>query len=91
MTAPPDSDVLISLLRQLDEHLGDSRVENGADVPPPGWTVNGVEIDPVQRARVVQEAADAGYVETTQIDRFSIPTAITPVGRQLARRQSEDG
>lgn len=89
MTAAHDADVMTSLLRLLDERLGDRTVEGGADVPPPGWTVRGVEIDPDQRARVVQEAADAGYVETTQVDRFPVPTAITPVGRQLARQHRE--
>ncbi|GLZ51745.1 hypothetical protein [Actinomycetospora sp. NBRC 106378] len=87
MTAAPDADVLTSLLRHLDEHLGDSHAEGGADVPPPDWTVDGVQIDPEQRARVVTEAAEAGYIEITHQDRFPLPTAITPEGRQLARRE----
>ncbi|WP_433802996.1 hypothetical protein [Actinomycetospora sp. CA-084318] len=90
MTAAPDADVMISLLRQLDEHLGDSRAEGGADVPGPDWTVNGTEVDPEQRARVVTEASDAGYIEITHLDRFPLPTAITPEGRQLARREARD-
>lgn len=86
----PDADVMISLLRHLDEHLGDSRAEGGANVPPPDWTVDGSEIDPEQRARVVTEASEAGYIEITHQDRFPLPIAITPEGRQLARRESRD-
>ncbi|MCD2187801.1 hypothetical protein [Actinomycetospora soli] len=88
MDAAPDADVMISLLRHLDEHLGDSQVESGADVPPPGWTVNGTEVDPEQRFRVITEANDAGYIQITHQDRFPLPTGITPEGRQLARRES---
>lgn len=47
-----------------------------------------MEVDPEQRARVVSEAAEAGYVEITHVDRFPLPTAITATGRQLARRES---
>ena len=86
MTAAPDADVLISLLRHLDERLGDSHAEGGADVPPPDWTVDGHQVDPEQRAQVITEAAGAGYIEITHQDRFPLPTAITAEGRQLAER-----
>lgn len=55
----------------------------GVDIPAAGWTVSGVVVTTEERARAVRAADDAGYIETTVVAGYPVPTELTAAGRRF--------